>query len=31
VNGAQIEAPQRLKSGDVVRVGETELRYEDRA
>jgi hypothetical protein len=31
VNGTQIEAPRRLKSGDVVRVGETELRYEDRA
>jgi pSer/pThr/pTyr-binding forkhead associated (FHA) protein len=28
VNGTRIEAPERLSSGDVVRVGETELRYE---
>ncbi len=28
VNGRRIEAPQRLAPGDVVRVGETELRYE---
>jgi hypothetical protein len=31
VNGTRIEAPQRLRAGDVVRVGETELRYEDAA
>jgi pSer/pThr/pTyr-binding forkhead associated (FHA) protein len=28
VNGHRIEAPQRLAPGDVVRIGETELRYE---
>ena len=28
VNGRRIEAPQRLAPGDVVRIGETELRYE---
>jgi hypothetical protein len=28
VNGARVEAPKRLASGDVVRVGETDLRYE---
>ena len=31
VNGARIEAPHRLAPGDVVRVGETELRYEEAA
>ena len=28
VNGARIDRPRRLTSGDVVRVGETDLRYE---
>jgi pSer/pThr/pTyr-binding forkhead associated (FHA) protein len=28
VNGAQLDKPRRLTSGDVVRVGETDLRYE---
>jgi hypothetical protein len=28
VNGTQLERPRRLASGDVVRVGETDLRYE---
>jgi pSer/pThr/pTyr-binding forkhead associated (FHA) protein len=28
VNGQRIEAPRRLAPGDVVRIGETELRYE---
>jgi hypothetical protein len=28
VNGAQIERPRRLAPGDVVRIGETDLRYE---
>lgn len=28
VNGARIERPRRLKPGDVIRVGETDLRYE---
>jgi hypothetical protein len=28
LNGALVEAPERLSPGDVVRVGETELRYE---
>jgi pSer/pThr/pTyr-binding forkhead associated (FHA) protein len=28
VNGRRIEAPERLTPGDVVRIGETELRYE---
>ncbi len=28
VNGARIPAPRRLAPGDVVRIGETELRYE---
>jgi pSer/pThr/pTyr-binding forkhead associated (FHA) protein len=28
VNGAQLERPRRLTEGDVVRVGETDLRYE---
>ena len=28
VNGAQLDRPRRLSEGDVVRVGETDLRYE---
>ena len=28
VNGVRVEAPKRLAPGDVVRVGETDLRYE---
>ncbi len=28
VNGAQLERPRRLAPGDVVRVGETDLRYD---
>ncbi len=28
VNGVRLEAPKRLSPGDVVRVGETDLRYE---
>lgn len=28
VNGAQLDRPRRLTEGDVVRVGETDLRYE---
>ena len=28
VNGTRLERPQRLAPGDVVRVGETDLRYE---
>jgi pSer/pThr/pTyr-binding forkhead associated (FHA) protein len=28
VNGARIEGARRLRPGDVVRVGETDLRYE---
>jgi len=28
VNGKQISGRKRLKSGDVVKVGGTELRYE---
>jgi pSer/pThr/pTyr-binding forkhead associated (FHA) protein len=28
VNGVQIDRPRKLVNGDVVRVGETELRYE---
>ena len=28
VNGTQLERPRRLAPGDVVRVGETDLRYE---
>ncbi|HEX6787843.1 MAG TPA: FHA domain-containing protein [Gaiellaceae bacterium] len=31
VNGLRIERPRKLVTGDVVRVGETELRYEERA
>ena len=28
VNGAQLDRPRRLAEGDVVRVGETDLRYD---
>jgi hypothetical protein len=28
LNGARLERPRRLSAGDVVRVGETDLRYE---
>ena len=28
VNGARIDRPRKLEPGDVVRVGETELRFE---
>jgi hypothetical protein len=28
VNGAQLERPRRLAPGDIVRVGETDLRYD---
>ena len=28
VNGAQLDRPRRLTEGDVVRVGETDLRFE---
>jgi hypothetical protein len=28
VNGSRIDAPHRLSPGDIVRVGETELRFE---
>jgi pSer/pThr/pTyr-binding forkhead associated (FHA) protein len=28
VNGARLESPRRLSAGDVVRVGDTDLRYE---
>ena len=28
VNGTRIDRPRRLSSGDVVRVGETDLRYD---
>jgi FHA domain len=29
VNGVRIDGPRKLATGDVVRVGETELRYEE--
>jgi FHA domain len=29
VNGIKLERPQKLASGDVVRVGETDLRFEE--
>ena len=29
VNGVRIDRPRKLVNGDVVRAGETELRYED--
>jgi hypothetical protein len=28
LNGARLERPRRLTNGDIVRVGETDLRYE---
>ena len=28
VNGARIASPRRLKAGDVVRIGETDLRFD---
>lgn len=28
VNGIRLDSPQRLSPGDVIRVGETQLRYE---
>ena len=28
LNGARLERPRRLSEGDIVRVGETDLRYE---
>jgi pSer/pThr/pTyr-binding forkhead associated (FHA) protein len=28
VNGARIDRPRRLTPGDVVRVGETDMRYD---
>jgi pSer/pThr/pTyr-binding forkhead associated (FHA) protein len=28
VNGVRIDRPRRLTDGDVVRIGETELRFE---
>jgi FHA domain len=28
VNGVKLNAPRKLRAGDVVRVGETELRYD---
>jgi len=28
VNGAQLDRPRRLTAGDVIRVGETDLRFE---
>jgi hypothetical protein len=28
VNGVKLNSPRKLRSGDVVRVGETDLRYE---
>ena len=31
VNGLRIDRPRKLVTGDVVRVGETELRYEESA
>ena len=29
VNGVRIDRPRKLVTGDVVRVGETEMRFED--
>jgi hypothetical protein len=29
LNGARLEHPRRLTQGDIVRVGETDLRYEE--
>jgi pSer/pThr/pTyr-binding forkhead associated (FHA) protein len=31
VNGIRIDRPRKLVQGDVIRVGETELRFEDNA
>ncbi len=28
VNGVRIDAPRKLETGDVVRIGETELRFD---
>ena len=28
LNGARLDRPRRLTEGDVVRIGETDLRYE---
>ena len=28
VNGVRLESPRRLKPGDVVRIGETDLRFD---
>ena len=28
VNGIRLDSPRRLSSGDLIRVGETQLRYE---
>ena len=28
MNGAKLAKPRRLKPGDVIRVGNTDLRYE---
>jgi pSer/pThr/pTyr-binding forkhead associated (FHA) protein len=28
VNGSRIQRPRKLASGDVVRIGETDLRFE---
>ncbi len=28
LNGARVEQPRRLRAGDIVRVGDTDLRYE---
>jgi pSer/pThr/pTyr-binding forkhead associated (FHA) protein len=29
LNGARLERPRRLSEGDIVRIGETDLRYEE--
>ena len=29
VNGVQLDRPRKLVTGDLVRTGETELRYEE--
>jgi pSer/pThr/pTyr-binding forkhead associated (FHA) protein len=29
LNGARLERPRRLAEGDIVRIGETDLRYEE--
>jgi pSer/pThr/pTyr-binding forkhead associated (FHA) protein len=28
VNGVRVEAPRKLTPGDVIRIGETDLRFE---